>query len=945
MISHKSGMLALYCVLWILPFLPMLSLAQSTNSLSLQSDDELFAALMAAKSEEESNLLLRSHRQLISDKLWDRLIEEAKRSYDANDCTRSLLIYGIAKQSAEVMNDKVHLAKALNKIGFVHLVVGNYDRAREYCQQSLKIAEAIKDQKLTASAHLTIGTVSLWQGDHKEALDHLQKSLLLFKELNDSTYTADALVYIGQVYSAIGNYAQAFNYYNQAMEIVKASNEKQRLENLLTSIGTLYAEQGDYEKMSDYLDRSLQIAKEINDRMGVATILVTKGIAYREQGDFEKALKPLQESLTIAKELNLPGFTIYPQTALGSIYRLQGKYELASDHLSRSLITAEQVGDKPETSAILWHLGELHNSKGDYLKAIEYSDRAASLAGQIDLPEINYLALTEKGKAYLALNQSDLARESLQDAISIIEELRSQVSGGEQDYQRFFQNRVSPYQAMVKLLVGKNDPAQALAYAERAKARVLLDVLRNGRININKLMSQKEQLEEGRLYSELVSLNTQIQVERMRQQQDDIRLEELEARLQRARHAYEEFQVALFASHPELKIKRGLLPPFTMEVVSALIPDMRTSLLEYVVTNEQTFLFVLTRDSTKQIKIEVKSIMVKQGDLANLVENFQKLLAVNHPGFRQAGGQLYDLLVKPAETELRGKTTLCIIPDGPLWNLPFQALQTADDKYLLEAYAMYYAPSLQILREMRKKATDMRMYPMSENGRIASLLSPRLFAIGNPSAGFEAIAQAHTLRDTNFVSLPETEREVQTIGAEVYGSQFSTIQIGSAAREDLVKAEMDKYRVLHFATHGVLDNRSPLYSYLVLAPGKNSGEDGLLEAWELMEMNLKAEMVVLSACNTARGKVSAGEGMIGMTWALFVAGVPTVVASQWEVPSETTTNLMVAFHRNVIEARNGKKLSKAEAWRKAALEMIKDPRYRMKPFYWGGFVVIGDGGM
>ena len=163
------------------------------------------------------------------------------------------------------------------------------------------------------------------------------------------------------------------------------------------------------------------------------------------------------------------------------------------------------------------------------------------------------------------------------------------------------------------------------------------------------------------------------------------------------------------------------------------------------------------------------------------------------------------------------------------------------------------------------------------------------------------------------------------------------MQVGAAAREDIVKAEMGTYKVVHFATHGVLNDQSPLYSYLLLAPGENSREDGLLEAWELMQMDLKAEMVVLSACDTARGNVGTGEGMIGMTWALFVAGVPTTVASQWNVPSETTTRLMVAFHRFAKER------TKAEAWRQAALEMIREPRYRMKPFYWAGFVVVGNG--
>ncbi len=151
--------------------------------------------------------------------------------------------------------------------------------------------------------------------------------------------------------------------------------------------------------------------------------------------------------------------------------------------------------------------------------------------------------------------------------------------------------------------------------------------------------------------------------------------------------------------------------------------------------------------------------------------------------------------------------------------------------------------------------------------------------------------------------------------------------------------------MLHFATHGVFDDKNPLYSYLVLAPGTDSKEDGLLEAWELMQMDLKAELAVLSACDTARGRIAGGEGIIGFSWALFVAGVPTTVASQWQVPSESTTKLMLGFHKNLVSSGSGvKKLSKAEAWRQAVLVMMNDPRYRMKPYYWAGFVVVGDGG-
>jgi CHAT domain-containing protein len=325
------------------------------------------------------------------------------------------------------------------------------------------------------------------------------------------------------------------------------------------------------------------------------------------------------------------------------------------------------------------------------------------------------------------------------------------------------------------------------------------------------------------------------------------------------------------------------------------------------------------------------------------VERFRNLLSTNHPGFRQTGLELYDLLIKPAEPYLNNKSTVCIVPDDTLWNLPFQALQNARDKYLLELYAIYYAPSIQVLREMRKRSDSLRSLPLSKSEQKSDSSSSRvqtaqLYAVGNPTLGGEALAQAQTLRNSPFAPLPEAENEVETLAAEVYGRQASLVRIGSSAREDAAKAEMSKYRVLHFATHGVFDDRNPLYSYIVFASGGDSNEDGLLEAWEIMDMELNANMAVLSACDSARGRVGAGEGLIGMTWALFVAGVPTTVASQWAVPSNTTAKLMVAFHENA------KTVSKAEALRQAALQMIKDQRFRMKPYYWAGFVVVGDGG-
>jgi CHAT domain-containing protein len=169
--------------------------------------------------------------------------------------------------------------------------------------------------------------------------------------------------------------------------------------------------------------------------------------------------------------------------------------------------------------------------------------------------------------------------------------------------------------------------------------------------------------------------------------------------------------------------------------------------------------------------------------------------------------------------------------------------------------------------------------------------------------------------------------------------------VGTEAREDRFKLEAGDYRIIHLATHAILNNRSPMYSHVVLAQtAEESKEDGLLEAWELMNLDLKAELAVLSACETARGRLSKGEGMIGLTWALFVAGVPKAVVSQWKVRSDSTAELMVEFHRqlNTTSTESGRHNSAAEALRAAALKVKGDRRYR-HPFHWAGFVVVGDG--
>jgi CHAT domain-containing protein len=254
-----------------------------------------------------------------------------------------------------------------------------------------------------------------------------------------------------------------------------------------------------------------------------------------------------------------------------------------------------------------------------------------------------------------------------------------------------------------------------------------------------------------------------------------------------------------------------------------------------------------------------------------------------------------------------------------LWNVPFQALVDGAGKYLLEDYAISYAPSLSVWREMKRKSSGAA--------------SPTtLLALGNPLLTVKAAGSVSPAEDC---PLPGAEQEVTAIAA-LTGSGQSRVLIGRQASEAAFRASAANYRTLHLATHGILDNQQPLYSYLRLArTGPAPDTDGRLEAHEILEMSLNADLAVLSACHTADGKISAGEGIVGMSWAFFVAGCRATVVSQWAVNSEATAALMAHFYRGLAQGQ-----TPAQALRGASLALRQEARYR-QPFYWAGFVLLG----
>ena len=863
---------------------------------NVADDDEVAARLVRVEAESERNLLLTSHKDKLTLSLLQAVIEQVRALISQSRYAQALAAGRFSLEFAEQLGNKAALSRSLTNLGIILAAQGDYSEALSHYQESLKLVEGLDDQIQIAYLLNNIGIVYDSQGNYERALEYYQKSLRLKEQLGDKAGISRTFNNIAVVHRLRGDLAQALEYFRKALTAVEDLGETVLVARTLTNIGVVLTRQGKYTEALDTLEKSLKLSESLQSEYVQALALGNLGILFGLRGDHAKSI----------------------------------------EYFNRNLALNRAMGNKEGIATCLNNLGESEFAQGHYVQAAELFGQAAALGKQIESAEIIVAANTMAGRAYHAIGQPARARQSYLTAIDAIEDLRGQVGGGEQEQQRSFENRLSAYYGMVDLLAEQNNASEALLYAERAKGRVLLDVLQGGRVDLTTAMTSEERRQERDLRAATAAINSQLRMQRMQQAADENRGRDLEARLEKSRLEYEAFQTTLYAAHPELKIHRGQMKPVTTSEISQLMPA-GTALLEFAVLEDKTFLFVLTREAgagPTKVDLTLQALPIKQKQLRDIAERFSEAMAERRLSVQKLANQLFDLLLKPVQARLKGISALIIVPDDVLWQLPFQALQRpSDNRYLIEDHTISYAPSLTVLREMIRRQSIQASETTAR---------PALLGFGNAAGGADTVARPGATSADALEPLPEAEKQVQLLG-QLYGRDQSRIYIGPRAQEGRFKAEAGNYRILHLASHGVLNDASPMYSQLVLSPSQTAdGEDGLLEAWEIMKLNLRAELVVLSACETARGRAS-GEGIIGLSWALFVAGVPTAVLSQWELDSASSTECMLEFHRQIKnDLRSSRPVRSAAALRQSALRLLKGRKYN-HPFYWAAFVIVGNG--
>ena len=545
----------------------------------------------------------------------------------------------------------------------------------------------------------------------------------------------------------------------------------------------------------------------------------------------------------------------------------------------------------------------------------------------------------------LSRDRGDLiaALGDIEDALDIVESVRSRV-GSDDLRTSFLASKRVFYELYLDVLLSlaEREPdagydEKLLAASERGRARGLLDLLAEGRIDLDQGIEPDLRRREAELARSLDHAASSLERARAAERPDETAVARWSDELAAIARRQDELEIEIRARNPRYAEVRYPEPLSAAEIRALL--DERTALLEYWLGKEGSFLLVITRAGAAVHRLPPAA------EIETLVEEVRSAIDKRRlatlPRFVRAASELYQILLAPAAETLTARPALLIVPDGALHSLPFEVLlsDAAASRgvpweqlpYLLREHAVAYVPSANVLAGLRQP----RPAPPSEHHK-------RFVAFADPFYGEEAAAAADAeVRDTSspsFRRLPQTAREVRDI-ASLYPVEEVELYLDRRASKASLKASpfLAGARRIHFATHGYLDEQRPELSGLALALPEDGSDNGILRVHEIFNLDLSADLVTLSACETGLGKQVASEGLVGLSRAFFYAGARSLLASLWNVSEDSTPDLMVEVYRRLERGE-----SKAEALRRAKLGLVEGDGSASHPFHWAPFVLVGD---
>ncbi|HWW61425.1 MAG TPA: CHAT domain-containing protein, partial [Thermoanaerobaculia bacterium] len=518
-------------------------------------------------------------------------------------------------------------------------------------------------------------------------------------------------------------------------------------------------------------------------------------------------------------------------------------------------------------------------------------------------------SISSEAAAWRSIGNRAEAILLLQRAIEAFDDSRLKAGGSERQQRLAFRDATQTYDQLAVLLIEQAKIIDALQAVERGRARTLLEIHERDRSWLPADLSVEEQASVADAQTRIADLDRRLSTATIDERPD------LRGKLAEARAALEGVRARLFTARASDR-EHDTRAAVTVETLASL--PRGVTFVEYVAAFDNLYALVV-RNAAGGAVVTATKLPGGEKAASMVARQFTARIRQRDLLYAASAAKAYRVLIAPIAEHLDSDSAICFIPTGELWNVPFGALMDKSGRFLVERHAVFYAPSIVVLLSLSRQRTKLH------GGAV--------LAVGDPEVSGESIRSlADVYRSLKLGPLPSARHEVVAIGA--ISPPRSLTASGADATETMVRRNLRSFDVLHFAVHGIFDNQNPMYSRLIFGSA-NEEEDGFLEAHEVIAARPQADLVVLSACETARGVSDPGEGLIGLTWAFLATGSRAVVASQWTAESRATATVMIEFHRRRAEGH-----STVDSLRQAQLALMRQQRYR-EPFYWASFILIG----
>jgi CHAT domain-containing protein/tetratricopeptide (TPR) repeat protein len=869
-------------------------------------------------------------------------------------------------------------AEALNNLGLAHYISGEVLRAQESYNQALAIWQQLKYDEGLARTLLDLGYLHGDLGNTEASLDFYGRALEVSKSINDQLGLALTLTAMGGAYSLQGEKQRALNLHQRALSLFRTIGNRGGEAVALNGIGYLYDELGRKGEALKYYTAAWQLYEAIENRSYAAITSGYIGRVHFARGEKGKALEYYYRKLSTSRAVQDRRIESYTLRDIGNVLSTTPEKEKALECYEQALTLSREVMDRRGEAYVLNSIGSLYEQLGDESRALEYYQKALSLVQAVADRRGEVIALFNIAQAERELGRLADARAHIEKSIDLIESLRMKMAGPSLRIS-YLETVYQNYEFYVDLLMRMHgrDPsaryaALALEVQERARARTLLESLGETRADLRQGVDPRLLAEERRVRQQLnqkAELQTRLLSARHTPEQEAAIEREVEALLA----LYEDVEARVRDESPRyaaLTQPRWLkLPDLQKEL------DEETLLLEYSLGTERSYVWAVTANSVESFELpgrreieatarEVYRLLAVDGTRKNNESRAeqQSRLAQSAAAYPAAAAELSWILLEPVRP-LLGRKRLAIVADGILQYIPFNALpepgrggsDSSSYEPLVVAHEVIMLPSLSTLAMMRKevsgrplakKAVAVIADPVFERDdpRVMSAKrKPPAVAPGDTGHWVEARRAARDLgadgAPVTLERLPFALKEAEAIFTVVPAAETKRAVGFDASLRTVVNPELGQYRIVHFATHGLLNNSYPELSGIVLSLVDETGrpQDGFLSLSEIYNLDLPAELVVLSACQTGLGKEARGEGLIGLTRGFMYAGAPRVVASLWRINDRAAAELM----RHFYEAMFTQNLTPAAALRAAQIKMWRTSEWRF-PYYWGAFVLEGE---